>query len=301
MLFNLGSINADHFYDVPHLPKPGETLAATRTETGLGGKGANQSVAAVRAGAAVRHIGAVGPDGDWAVQRLADMGVDVRHIRKSDEPTAHAIVMVDSEGENQIVLFPGANMDQSTEVISEALQMGSSGDWLLLQNETSHQTEAARLAREMGMGVAYSAAPFEVRAVQDVLPYVTLLVMNEIEAQQFEQATGEAVESLPIPYVLITRGKEGAVWFDNDKDKRLNVTAFSVDSIDTTGAGDTFAGFVVAGLALGLPVETVLRQASAAAALSTTKKGTADAIPNLATVLEYIASQDTNGAFVPQS
>lgn len=290
MIFNLGSINADYFYDLPHLPGPGETLAATRMASGLGGKGANQSVAAALAGEEVHHIGAVGENGAWAVERLSDFGVNVRHVRISKMPTAHAIVMVDEAGENQILIYPGANMDQSAKVIGLALDEGAPGDWLILQNETSHQVEAAKMARDRGMKVAYSAAPFDVDAVSDVLPFVSLLIVNEVEAQQFEAATGQAVSTLPIPNALITRGKEGAVWYDIAEGGSLKVAAFDVDPVDTTGAGDTFAGYAVAGLSQGLAVEDALRRASAAAALCTMQKGTADAIPDLATVKAFLAS-----------
>ena len=289
MIFNLGSINADYFYDLPHLPGPGETLAADRMSSGLGGKGANQSVAAALAWVDVCHIGCVGPDGAWALERLRDFGVDVRHVRVSETPTAHAIVMGDGQGENQIVIFPGANMDQDRHAIRNALEDAGSHDWLLLQNETSHQVEAARLAREKNMRVAYSAAPFEVQAVQAVLPYTTLLIMNEVEAEQFEAATGTRITNLTVPYILITKGKDGAVWHDLTSGQTRDVSAFEVDTVDTTGAGDTFAGYAVAGLSQGMPVENALRQAAAAAALSATKKGTADAIPDLATVKAFLS------------
>ena len=108
-IFNLGSINADHVYCVPHLPGPGETLAATSMQTGLGGKGANMSVAAARAGSHVAQIGAVGRDGLWAKNRLLEYGVDTRHIAELDVPTGHAIITVDDAGENAITLFSGAN------------------------------------------------------------------------------------------------------------------------------------------------------------------------------------------------
>ena len=206
MIFNLGSINADYFYDLPRLVAPGETLAAIGYASGLGGKGANQSVAAALGGAEVRHIGAVGPDGDWAVDCLRDFGVNTGHIRHSHTPTAHAIVMVDQHGENQIVVFPGANIDQSLEVIEGALIEGQPGDWLMLQNETSHQVEAATLARSVGMNVAYSAAPFEVEAIEAVLPYVTLLIMNAVEAEQFTNMTGQDPRSLQEGQLLITKG-----------------------------------------------------------------------------------------------
>ncbi|MEO0381852.1 MAG: ribokinase [Pseudomonadota bacterium] len=290
MIFNLGSINADYFYDLPHLPGPGETLAATCMASGLGGKGANQSVAAAFAGVDVRHIGCVGPDGAWAVDRLRDFGVDVRDVRISDTPTAHAIVMVDHAGENQIVIYPGANMEQDARSIAEALENAGSDDWLMLQNETSHQVAAAQLAREKGLNVAYSAAPFDVQAVDAILPFVTLVIMNEVEAQQYTDATGRLVKDLSVFYALITKGKDGATWHDLDAGEILEVSAFQVDPVDTTGAGDTFAGYAVAGLAHGLSVEAALTQASAAAALSTTKKGTADAIPDLAAVKAFLAS-----------
>ncbi|MEO0369913.1 MAG: ribokinase [Pseudomonadota bacterium] len=301
MIFNLGSINADYFYDLPRLVKPGETLSAKGFASGLGGKGANQSVAAALAGAEVRHIGAVGSDGDWAVQCLRDFGVDVRHVRHSDLPTAHAIVMVDGHGENQIVVYPGANMDQSTDAIAQALGDGRPGDWLILQNETSHQVEAAALARRIGMHVAYSAAPFEVDAIQKMIPHATILIMNSVEAQQFKGATGAEIKSLAADHVLITRGGDGADLHALREGRTVSVPAFAVETVDTTGAGDTFTGYLIAGLSQGKSAELALRFASAAAALSTTKKGTADAIPDLAEVRDFLSSQDANGALDPQS
>ena len=120
-VFNLGSINADLFYRVPHLPGPGETLASTDHSRGLGGKGANMSVAIARAAARAVHIGAVGSDGRWAVERLLEYGVDTRHIARLGAATGHAIIMVDAEGENAIVLFQGANRAIADElVVTEA-------------------------------------------------------------------------------------------------------------------------------------------------------------------------------------
>lgn len=289
MIFNLGSINADYFYQLPRLPGVGETLAAKQMSTGLGGKGANQSVAASLASAEVCHIGCVGPDGHWALERLRTYGVNVRDIRLTKTPTAHAIVMVDDAGENQIVIFPGANMDQDLQAISDALDRGEPDDWLILQNETSHQIEAAKLARQRGMKVAYSAAPFDVGAVQSMLPFATLIIMNAVEAKQFERATRSSVCSLSVPHVLITKGADGAIWYDLEDQTKVDVAAFQVTPIDTTGAGDVFAGYTIAGLSQGLDVSEALRQASAAAAISTTKRGTADSIPDLNSIKKFLA------------
>lgn len=288
MIFNLGSINADCFYRLPRLPGPGETLAASAFSTGLGGKGANQSVAAARAGAQVSHIGAVGPDGQWAIERLRALGVGTGHIRLTETPTAHAIVMIDEAGQNQIVIYPGANHAQDSEAIHSALSAAAPGDWLMLQNETSHQAEAAALARSRGVEVAYSAAPFDGEAVEAVLPYVTLLILNEVEAAQLSDARGKPLADLPVPKLLVTRGADGADWIDRDAAETVSVPAVAVTAVDTTGAGDTFAGYAVAGLSQGRPPPEALRRAAAAAALCVTREGTADAIPSLSETLAFL-------------
>lgn len=284
MIYNLGSINADKVYHLPHLPAPGETLAALRHVTGLGGKGANQSVAAARAGATVAHIGAVGPDGDWMVRALSDEGVDTAHVARLDTPSGHAVILVDPDGENAIVIHPGANRALPPARIAAALASAAPADWLMLQNETALTAEAARMARAKGMQVAYSAAPFDAAAVRDILPHVTLLMLNAVEAEQLSQALGFGVTDIPVPRLLITRGADGALWHDRTDDTSLRVPALPVTPVDTTGAGDTFAGYLVAGLSRGLAPSAALTRAAAAAALSVTRPGAADAIPTAAEV-----------------
>lgn len=289
MIFNLGSINADFFYRLPRLPGPGETLAAKAVSSGLGGKGANQSVALARAGVDVCHIGSVGEDGLWLVDELAAAGVDTANISVSKCRTAHAIVMVDTCGENQIVIYPGANHDQRLEVITKALDSAQTSEWLLLQNETSHQVEAAELARRRGMNVAYSAAPFDADAVAALLPHLSLLIMNEVEADQLTGALSKSIFNLPVANVLITKGPKGADWNDTRLMQTVSIPAFQVTPVDTAGAGDTFAGYSVAGLAMGLSAQTALRRAAAAAAISVTRHGTANAIPTLSEVNAFLA------------
>ncbi|MGB3147306.1 MAG: PfkB family carbohydrate kinase, partial [Paracoccaceae bacterium] len=194
MIYNLGSINIDHFYRVPHLPQPGETLAATAYEIGLGGKGANQSAAVAKAGVPVTHIGAIGPDSGWIIDRLEGWGVQTRHIARLDTPTGQAIINVDQAGENAIVLFAGANNAMPFSLVEAALAPAERGDILILQNETAHQATAAALAAEKGMVVIYSAAPFDIAAVRAVLPHVTVLVLNAVEAEQLSAALGVALD-----------------------------------------------------------------------------------------------------------
>ena len=279
-IWNLGSINADMVYALPHMPAPGETLAADSLDQGLGGKGANMSVAAARAGSHCCHIGAVGPEGKWAVDRLTEYGVDTRHVVTGDVPTGHAIIAVDKAGENSIILFPGANRTITEDQLGQALSAANSGDILVMQNETNMQAEAAKMGRDLGLRVAYAAAPFDAEAVQAVLPYLDLLFLNEVEAQQLTEATGKAPEALGIADVIVTLGAKGARHFAADGTVS-DVPALPVKPVDTTGAGDTFTGYVLSGLDRGLPMAQAMAQAARAGALMVTRNGAADAIPDL--------------------
>jgi ribokinase len=285
-IWNLGSINIDHVYQVPHLPAPGETLAATAYSMGLGGKGANQSVAAARAGAPTRHIGAVGPEGRWARDLLADYGVDVEQVRIDPGASGHAIINVDPGAENAIVLFSGANRTHDAASVAAALSAARPGDLLLLQNETSAQVEAASRGRALGLRVIYSAAPFEVAAVRAILPHVDLLVMNEGEAGALRAAFG----ALPEREMLVTRGAEGAEWITPGADT-LAVASFRVTPVDTTGAGDCFIGTLAAGLDAGLDRPMAMRRASAAAAIQVTRPGAAQAMPTAAEVDAFLSDR----------
>jgi len=285
-IYNLGSINADHFYRLPHLPKPGETLPAREYSRGLGGKGANQSVAAARAGARVVHIGAVGQDGDWAIARLAEFGVNTDHIARLDMPTGHAIINVDDAGENAIVIYSAANMAQDKGRIRAALMAGGEGDFCILQNETNLVAYAAEIAQNKGMRVVYSAAPFQAEKAREVLPFVDILVLNEVEAAQLADALGVTSTHLPVSEVIVTRGARGAAY--GAAGTEIEVPAFDVEAVDTTGAGDTWLGFFVAGLDAGMPVKGAMKFAAAGAALQVTRPGTAEAIPDLHEVKAFL-------------
>ncbi len=291
-VWNLGSINVDLFYRLPHLPRPGETLPASSHQTGLGGKGANQSVAIARAGADVKHVGMIGADNAWVLDRLAGYGVDVSHVGRAQAATGHAIILVDEFGENSIVTFAGANYAQLVDRIEAALSQAAPGDILALQNEVSHIAEAARFARSKGMFVVYSAAPFKPKIASAMLPHVDLLVLNEIEAEQLAEALGMPVGEIPVANLLITLGARGAVWREQASGRVTEVAAFPVEVVDTTGAGDCFIGYVLAGLDQKLERVEALRLGAAAAALQVARSGTADAIPGRVAVETFLASQD---------
>lgn len=281
-IWNLGSINADFVYSVPRIPGPGETLSSTERQMFLGGKGANMSVAIARAGGRVNHVGAVGADGAWAVERLLEYGVDTRHITTVDTETAQAIIMVDPQGENAIILHPGANGVIPQTALQSAMTEAQTGDWLVMQNETNLQRTAAALGRKMGLRVAYAAAPFDADRVQAVLPHLDFLILNAVEADQLRAATGLGPDALPVRDVIVTLGADGATWFGADG--AVDVAALPVTPVDTTGAGDTFTGYVLAGLDQGQPMLQAMKQATKAAALMVTRRGTADVIPDLVEV-----------------
>lgn len=285
-IWNLGSINADFVFSVPHIPAPGETLMAGDRKVFLGGKGANMSVAAARAAARVHHIGCVGEDAPWTVERLMEYGVDTRYIREIDLPTTQAMIFVDPDGENAIVLAPGANTEIPQALLQEALTEALTEDWLLIQNETNLQRTAAKLGSDLGLRIAYAAAPFDAERVAAVLPYLDFLILNQIEADQLKAATGKTPDALDVEDVIVTLGAQGADWYSDAGCQRFE--AVQVDPLDTTGAGDTFTGYVLAGIDRGMPMGQAIRMAMRAAALMVTRHGTADVIPDLSEVQAFM-------------
>ena len=288
MIFNLGSINVDHIYRVPHFPEPGETLLSKGYSSGLGGKGANQTIAIARAGGQVAHIGAIGDDALWTREILEKAGADVSAISVLESATGHAIINVDASGENCIVLFEGANILVSEGQISAALAKAKAGDWFLLQNEVNNGLFAAKLARAKGLKVAFVAAPFDAKKVQNMLPFVDLLSVNEGEAAMVCEALGVSEDEIPVEKLLITRGGEGISYRDGAT--RLKQPVFSVEPVDTTGAGDTFMGYFLAELDARKAPQQALRVAAAAAAIQITRVGTAVAIPLMDDVSGFIRS-----------
>lgn len=306
---NYGSINLDHFYRVPHLVAPGETLASRDYRVGLGGKGANQSLAMARAGGRLSHWGRVGRQDAWARDALAEAGVEVGRVRLVDEPSGHAIIQVDDAGENAIILFPGANQGRSREEMSELLAAATPGDWLLLQNERSGLEELIPRAVERGLKVAFNPAPMDDSVVQLPLSLCSLLFVNRTEAARLgglaAQSGAEALldalaARLPDTEVVLTLGDEGA-WHQH-RDRRRHQPALPVVAVDTTAAGDTFIGYYLAALQAGLPIAECLRRAATAAALGVQRPGAAESIPALDAVERALKQgPGTSGAPNPEA
>ncbi|MEQ8860959.1 MAG: ribokinase [Pseudomonadales bacterium] len=290
----IGSINVDLTAVVERLPVAGETLTGSTFSERAGGKGANQALAAARAGATVRLAGAVGSDpfAPLALANLTAGGVDLTAVREVDRPTGTALILVGADGENVIVVVPGANA-----AVDPAQAAGldlAAGDVLLLQGEIPLETLAAACARgrKAAARVLLNAAPFDA-ALADLLGQVNVLVVNELEAQALAGVLGiaarqprELVAALAANDLdlIVTRGAGGLVAaLDGEI---VEVPALGVDVVDTVGAGDAFCGYLAAGIARdgGLDAH-LLRRASVAASLTCMRSGAQEAIPTLAEVL----------------
>jgi ribokinase len=282
-VWNLGSINLDRVFHVPRIVRPGETLASRSVTTFAGGKGANQSIALVRAGAKVMHIGRVGNDAQWLIERLASEGVDTTHVAIGREPTGQAIIQVDETGQNAIVLDPGANHAIALDDIERALAASRPGDWFLAQNETNHVADAIRLAKRHGLRVALNPAPMTESVLDYPLELVDLLVVNETEAAALTgiaDAKGQlrsCAKRWPNCEVVLTRGDQGAI--ARGRDWQVAQPAVKTNVVDTTAAGDTFLGYYLAGLIEGCSPSERLAWACRAAACCVARPGASDSIP----------------------
>ncbi len=272
----VGSVNSDLLFDVPVLPQPGETVLASAMQTQPGGKGANQAVAAARAGADVTLVAAVGDDGAGRtlLAHLSANGVSVDGVVTLPVPSGTAAVLVGTSGgsaaENMIVVAPGANAHLTLDS-QRVRDIVADSDVLLLQLEIPVATAlaAARQAREAGATVILNASPTgtDEGALAGLAEVVDVVVVNEREA---------AAWRWPVPHLVTTLGSRGAVYAGPDTS--FEVPAPAVEAVDTTGAGDVFAGV----LAAGWPADHhhALRRACSAGALATLVPGAGDCAPS---------------------
>jgi ribokinase len=290
LILNLGSLNIDRVFRVSHIARPGETLAVRSLEVFAGGKGANQSVALARAGADVLHVGKIGADGGWLVDKLAREGVDCRLVTVGPGPTGQAMIQVDDAGENSIVLWPGANHQITPDEVDRALDAAGAGDWLLVQNETSAVEHAIRSAHHRGMRVALNPSPFDERVREYPLELVHLLCVNQTEGaalagrQLPESILAVLTARLPECEILLTLGKAGAMYRGAHMELRENVV--QVDALDATAAGDTFLGYFLAGRLRAAEPAECLTIACRAAAVCVSRPGAMDSIPRRDEVIE---------------
>ena len=288
-IINFGSLNIDKVCSVEEFVQPGETIMATGYSVNAGGKGLNQSVAAARAGAQVLHAGAVGSDGLFLKEILADAGADVSCLRVMDTESGCAFIEVNSKGQNRIIVSAGTNRMYTEEYIKNVLEKAEAGDFVLLQNEINNMPYIMKKAHERGLRIAFNAAPYGQEVLSYPLETVTWLIVNEVEGAglsgktDYEEIAEALAEQYPGMNIMLTMGKSGCLYKGSGETVRLG--ACHVDAVDTTAAGDTFIGYFVRGIVQNLSMRDTLRQATVASAIAVTRPGAADAVPALSEVL----------------
>lgn len=288
----LGSINMDITVRTPRFPEPGQTLLGGPLMTSPGGKGANQAVAASRAGAAVAFIGCVGSDAYGHEMRavLAAENINLDAVATVESvATGVAVITVDDAGENTIVVAPGANAHADPLLVSRATAIIARSSWLLMQLEVPIEAvhAAAQIAQRHGVRVALNAAPAR-RLPAELLASIDTLIVNTGEARLIAGCEAEEPElarrllALGPSEVIITLGARGALHADRERIEHQQ--PHKVRAVDTVGAGDTFCGHWVAARSAQLAPRACLARAAVAGALATTRRGAIPSIPTHADV-----------------
>ncbi len=280
-LLNFGSLNTDYTYSVEKFVTGGKTVKALDMNKSIGGKGLNQSVAFARAGGLVYHAGKIGADGADLKSYLDENNVNTEFVEACELPGGHAIIQLDADGGNCIMVYGGANDAVTASFADRVLKNFDSGDMLLVQNEISNVGYIIQRAHEKGMYVVLNPSPAENLDI----PYdaVDCFILNEHEAKVIFSAdsTEDAVRRMSSGcydacYVL-TLGAEGSMYIDSEN--LVKVSAVSVDVKDTTAAGDTFTGYYLYAISQGASQEDALRLASCAAAVAVSRYGAASSVP----------------------
>ena len=282
---NFGSINIDHVYAVDHFVRPGETTASSAYSKFAGGKGFNQSVALARAGAEVFHAGRIGSDGTWLRDILVNEGVKTDFLAAGGTPTGHAVIQVDPSGQNCIIIHGGANREISPAAAASAISHFGPSDGLLLQNEISSIPEIMKAASDNGLPITFNPAPMGREVLDYPLELVKLFIVNETEAAaicgkaaSMEKTLEMMCAKFPHAGTVITHGDAGAM--ASIDGQIAFVPARHVPAVvDTTAAGDTFIGYLLALMGEGASLETAMKTAAAASAICVSRSGASPSIP----------------------
>ena len=296
-ILNFGSLNIDYVYSMDHFVQPGETTSSLDRNVFAGGKGLNQSIACKRAGALVYHAGAVGKnDSDVLIDTLKSDDINLDYIKYLDGPSGHTVIQVNKEGQNCIILFGGSNQSINKEHIDATLANFEKGDFLILQNEINNIEYLINEGYKKGLKICFNVSPFVPALLDLPLEKCSYLIVNEIEGSSIVDMSADSVpedlisalsSKFPHTNIVLTLGVHGSYFKEEAKDP-IFVNAFKVKAIDTTAAGDTYLGYLIAKLSQNIDPKQALEQAAAASALAVTKKGACTSIPYLNEVEEFI-------------
>lgn len=282
-VLNIGSMNLDHVYTVDHIVEPGETQSSTQLQLFLGGKGMNQSVALAKAGMEVYQGGMIGADGGVFLDACREYGIHADYIRTVDARTGHAIIQIDKNAQNCILLYGGANQALTEAYVDEVLSQFDSGDILLLQNEVNLLPYIVDRGHAQGMKIVLNPSPFDDKLKAVDMTKISLFLLNEIEGYQLtgcrepDAIIDSIRERFPHAAVVLTLGSDGAVYADQSCKHFQPI--FPIKAVDTTAAGDTFTGYFIAGLAQGMEIPDILRMSAKASSIAVSRAGAVPSIP----------------------
>lgn len=291
-IVNFGSLNLDNVYRVAKIVRPGETISSKSVETHCGGKGLNQSLALAKSGMQVYHAGMVGKeDGQTLVDVLQSNGVNTKWIEFCEGKSGHCIIQVDDGGQNSIVLCSGANGRISEKYVCRVLGSMREGELLLIQNEISGLEQIIKTAKEHNLYIILNPSPINQKLLEIDLSAVQMFILNEVEGSdltggvQTDQILKEMKKKYPNAEIVLTLGKAGSIY--SGKYGEFRQDAYSVSTVDTTAAGDTFTGYFIREYFNGNDVRNALQIAACASAIAVTKPGAADSIPFREEVLNW--------------
>lgn len=291
-ILNFGSCNIDYVYNVSEFVKAGETISALSTSEHPGGKGLNQAVAAARAGGNVFFAGNIGVDGIFLKELLENSGVNTKYLKINRARTGNAIIQIDENGENCIIVSAGANALLNEAYIKSVTADFARGDICMLQNETPCTDFIIKHAKACGMTVIWNPSPMNEKITDSAIGMCDYIIVNNTEGKALtgKEEPDDILKALfkkyPHTKTVLTLGKNGSIYSDGTD--TVKQPSFKADPVDTTGAGDTFTGYFTAMISKGKTATEALKTASAAAAIATEKQGAASSIPPIANVMDKI-------------
>ena len=296
-ILNFGSLNIDYVYSMDHFVLPGETTSSLDRNVFAGGKGLNQSIACKRAGGVLYHAGCVGKnDSKVLIDTLKSDDINLDYIKYIDSPSGHTIIQVNKEGQNCIILFGGSNQAITKEHIDATLANFEKGDFLILQNEINNIEYLINEGFKKGLKICFNVSPFVPSLLNLPLEKCSYLIVNEIEGSSIvgmdpdskpEDLISALSSKFPNTNIVLTLGVQGS-YFKKAGDDPIFVKAFKVKAVDTTAAGDTYLGYLMAMLSKDVEPQKALELAAAASALAVTKKGACTSIPYLNEVEDFL-------------
>ena len=286
-ILNYGSLNIDHVYQVHHLVREGETIESTSYHTFNGGKGLNQSIALSLAGMNVYHAGKVGRDGQGLIEELQHHHVDVNNVVMDNTGVSgHAVIQVDEQGRNSIILHSGANHNTTKEEIDNALTCVKEGEFVLIQNEINNIEYIIRQAHALNRKVVFNPAPFTKSVRRLPLDLVSVIIVNEHEGKDLTQETQpEAIvqalyQLYHIETIVLTLGENGSMLRTNNTIYRQPAIT-DIQVVDTTAAGDTFIGYLLYAMTHKYSPEQSLQLATIASSYCISHIGASCSIPSM--------------------